>query len=93
IESADRVLTTGKLREVHYGGKENPAALAHWTAFNGLLLAICLKGPNDMGIIGSAALVAPGVAFYVRHVLEVLLELDSARHCRKSLNRGPATDC
>jgi hypothetical protein len=71
--------------DVIYEGKENPAVLSNWTTFNGVLLAICLKSADSVRIVGSAAMVAPGIAVYAHHVVESILRAvvsgDPAAYC------------
>lgn len=59
--------------QITFSGEARFAALMDWTSFNGVLLSICLTDQTAHRIVGSAVLVAPGIALYAHHVVEPIL--------------------
>jgi Trypsin-like peptidase domain len=49
---------------------ERAAALTNWHAFEGIVLAIVFADTENYWILGSAVLVAPGIALCASHVIE-----------------------
>tara|TARA_R110002072_G_scaffold300518_1_gene478154 strand:+ start:233 stop:1228 length:996 start_codon:yes stop_codon:yes gene_type:complete len=49
---------------------EVPTGLSNWHAFEGALLAVMLKSGEEMSVLGTAVMIAPGLAVSATHVFD-----------------------
>jgi trypsin-like peptidase len=64
---------------------ELPQGVRNWTFFDGALVAIAVRGPAGLDVVGTGAIIAPGLAVTATHVLrghlEALVAGDAVAYC------------